>query len=256
MMLEVHPPARAGRPRPTPDLAELPRGFGDAVQASQACFRRLLDATARPGRIQALDESTLAALQHPSGISPALAAVLLTLTDADTRVWLCDSLAAPQALARLAAFGRFHTGMVWADHPEGCEFAFTRASSAPERLLSVLPCGSDEHPQDGATIVIDAPTLRSGHEDAQGRLHLHPAPDGQRHDEADPTPWVRLRGPGIEHAHVLAVGGLSLAFWRARQALQERFPRGVDVIVCCGERIAAVPRSTEVVFMSTPLVKG
>lgn len=256
MMLEVDPPARARRDRSTPDLAELPRGFGDAVQASQASFRRLLDAMARPGRILALDSPTLAALQHPACVSPALAAVLLTLTDADTRVWLCESLAAPPELARLGAFGRFHTGMVWADQPEGCEFAFTRASGAPERLLSVLPAGSDDCPQDGATIVIDAPTLRSAHEDPHGRLHLHDTPDGSRHDEADPTPWVRLSGPGIEHAHALAVGGLSLAFWRARQALQDRFPRGVDVIVCCGDRLAAVPRSTAVVFMSTPLMKG
>lgn len=233
--------------RPIPaavDLAGLPTGFGDAVQASQTTFRRLLDAMARPGRVQALDAATLATLRHPEGISPALAAVLLTLTDADTRVWLGPELASPG----LAAFGRFHTGLVNADSPAHCEFAFTRAHAAPERLLQALPGGSDELPQDGATIVIDAPTLDAVEEDARGRLRTGPAGI----DDADPTPWVRLTGPGIEHAHGLAVGGLSLAFWRARQALQADFPRGVDVIVTCGERFAAVPRSTTVVFMAPP----
>lgn len=239
MMLDVHRPAPAAV-----DLAALPTGFGDAVQSSQATFRRLLDAMARPGRVQSLDAATLAALRHPEGISPALAAVLLTLTDADTRVWLGPELGSPG----LAAFGRFHTGLVDADSPAHCEFAFTRAHAAPERLLQVLPGGSDELPQDGATIVIDAPTLHAAEEDAHGRLRSGPAGV----DDADPTPWVRLTGPGIAHAHGLAVGGLSLAFWRARQALQADFPRGVDVIITCGERFAAVPRSTTVVFMTAP----
>ena len=222
-----------------PALADLPLGFADAVHGTQTSFRCLLDAMARPGRVQGLEAATVHQLQFPPAISPAMAALLLTLCDADTRVWISPAFGAGTESIR--AFGRFHTGLVAVDDPRRAEFAFLPASDAPERTLRELPHGSDEVPQDGATLVIDTPLLAALEEDAAGRTSatLHP-------EDADPTPWVRLTGPGVEHAHRLAVGGLSLAFWRTRQALQGQFPRGVDVVFTSGVRIAAVPRSTRV----------
>lgn len=229
----------------TPALADLPPGFADAVHGTQTSFRCLLDAMARPGRVQSLEAETLHELQFPEAISPAMAALLLTLCDADTRVWISPAFG--DGAAQVHAFGRFHTGLVAVDDPRRADFAFMPASDAPERTLRELPCGSDEVPQDGATLVIDTPLLTAVEEDAAGRLAslLHP-------EDADPTPWVRLTGPGVQHAHRLAVGGLSLAFWRTRLALQPGFPRGVDVVFTCGERMAAVPRSTLVEPLPAP----
>ena len=222
-----------------PALADLPPGFADAVHGTQTSFRCLLEAMARPGRVQSLAPAAAHQLRFPPAISPAMAALLLTLCDADTRVWISPAFGV--GAEQVHAFGRFHTGLVAVDDPRRAEFAFLPASDAPERTLRELPHGSDEVPHDGATLVIDTPLLAALEEDSAGRTTglLHP-------EDADPTPWVRLTGPGVQHAHRLAVGGLGLAFWRARQALQTRFPRGVDVVFTCGERVAAVPRSTHV----------
>ncbi|MCM5682872.1 phosphonate C-P lyase system protein PhnH [Schlegelella sp. S2-27] len=222
-----------------PALANLPLGFADAVHGTQTSFRGLLDAMARPGRVHRLESATAHQLQFPPAISPAMAALLLTLCDADTRVWISPAFGA--GAAHIHAFGRFHTGLVSVDDLRRAQFAFLPASDAPERALRELPHGSDEVPQDGATLVIDTPLLAAQEEDADGRTT-----GPLDREAADATPWVRLTGPGVQHAHRLAVGGLGLAFWRARQALQTRFPRGVDVVFTCGERVAAVPRSTQV----------
>jgi alpha-D-ribose 1-methylphosphonate 5-triphosphate synthase subunit PhnH len=53
----------------------------------------------------------------------------------------------------------------------------------------------------------------------------------------------RLTGPGIQHEHHLRVLGAPADFvsaWARNQAL---FPRGVDVLLCAGDSIAALPRS-------------
>ena len=108
---------------------------------------------------------------------------------------------------------------------------------------SGLRRGSDEAPQGGSTLIVEVPALEATAPLSQ--------PSGPRCDlqtvfQSDWRSSLRLslRGPGIETAQRLSVGGLSADFWRARIAAQADFPRGVDLLLCCGERIAAVPRST------------
>jgi alpha-D-ribose 1-methylphosphonate 5-triphosphate synthase subunit PhnH len=42
------------------------------------------------------------------------------------------------------------------------------------------------------------------------------------------------------------VAGLPLEFWDAARANAARFPRGVDLLLCAGDRLAALPRTTRV----------
>jgi alpha-D-ribose 1-methylphosphonate 5-triphosphate synthase subunit PhnH len=56
---------------------------------------------------------------------------------------------------------------------------------------------------------------------------------------------LRLAGPGIEAEARLRVAGLHPALWPLRAALC-RYPLGVDLILLDGDRIAAIPRSTNV----------
>ena len=60
------------------------------------------------------------------------------------------------------------------------------------------------------------------------------------------APGLTLAGPGIERTHALRVDGLPPGFWAAREKLRPLFPRGIDLILCAGTRLAALPRTTRV----------
>ncbi|MBY0335483.1 MAG: phosphonate C-P lyase system protein PhnH [Acetobacteraceae bacterium] len=179
--------------------------FADPVLDAQGAFRALLHAMSHPGRVVALD----AAPDAPAPLMPAAAAALLTLADAETPVW---TDAAGEALDWL----RFHTGAPFVADPR--DAAFLLATGAPP-ALDALDAGTDEAPQEGATLIAQLPAL------AEGRG------------------W-RLTGPGVEHEHRLAAEGLPPGFAAQWAANAARFPRGVDVILCAGPRLAALPRTT------------
>jgi alpha-D-ribose 1-methylphosphonate 5-triphosphate synthase subunit PhnH len=93
-------------------------------------------------------------------------------------------------------------------------------------LWSRLDLGTDESPQSSATLFVEV--------DALSDQPLH---DGLA---------LTLRGAGIATVRQLAVAGLSEAFWRWRSALQSELPRGIDIVLVCGARLAALPRSTRI----------
>jgi alpha-D-ribose 1-methylphosphonate 5-triphosphate synthase subunit PhnH len=174
-------------------------GFADPVLDAQAGFRAVLEAMSRPGRVQ----TVVAPPEVPPGLSPAAAAMLLTLVDAATPLRLA-------AGAEAEAWVRFHGGCPLVT--EGAAFVLDLSAS----LLDLDP-GTDEEPQSGATLILEVAALAEG------------------------TGW-RLTGPGIRDAHRLRVEGAPSGFvadWTRNRA---RFPRGVDVILCAGTRIAALPR--------------
>ncbi|SIQ10776.1 MULTISPECIES: phosphonate C-P lyase system protein PhnH [Acidiphilium] len=121
----------------------LTPGFADAHE-SQRCFRAILQAISRPGRIVGLDVT----LEPPAPLSPAAAACLLTLTDAMTSVALPES-AAPWLV--------FHTGARLAPPAEA---DFTVSPGRPR--LAGLPRGTDEAPERGATLIADVQSLDTG----------------------------------------------------------------------------------------------
>jgi len=181
-------------------------GFTDPVQDAQSCFRAVLEAMSRPGRIQVLPDG----LTPPAALHPATAAVLLTLTDAETPLHHDAGTEADTWL-------RFHCGCPAVSMADA---AFVLATGQPP-AVSALAQGSDEEPERGATLILQVPALESGHG------------------------W-RLTGPGIAQEHRLWVEGLPPGFvadWRAQRAC---FPRGVDVILCAGHRIAALPRGIRI----------
>jgi alpha-D-ribose 1-methylphosphonate 5-triphosphate synthase subunit PhnH len=93
------------------------------------------------------------------------------------------------------------------------------ALSLPE--LAALPNGTDEMPETSATVILQVSALGSGRR-------------------------FRLEGPGLRQPTELRVDGLPdefVAIWQQNHAL---FPRGVDLILCAGDRLAALPRSVTV----------
>ncbi|WP_372015339.1 phosphonate C-P lyase system protein PhnH [Tistrella mobilis] len=193
-------------------LASLAPGFPDPVGDAQTTFRAVLDAMARPGRIARV--TAVPGLDRP--LSRAAAAVLLALADHDTPVWL-DRVSAP-ALPYL----RFHTGAPLAVAPDKAAFAVIgdpEAMPAPDRFA----LGTDAYPDRSTTLVIEVETLST----------------------ATAAGW-RLEGPGIDGAAHLAVTGLPAGFVAARAALAPLYPRGLDIVLTAGDRLAALPRTTRI----------
>jgi alpha-D-ribose 1-methylphosphonate 5-triphosphate synthase subunit PhnH len=185
---------------------DLP-GFADPVTDAQICFRALLDGLSRPGSLHRLDLG----LMPPASLSPAAAAALLTLVDAETPLWLDDSLAS--SWDWLA----FHCGALRAGRIG--EAAFAAAAAMPD--LADLATGSDTEPETSATLILEVTAL------GRGRSY-------------------RLAGPGLKQPVSIEITGLPPNFvtqWAANHAL---FPRGVDLVLCAGEQICALPRSVRI----------
>lgn len=187
-------------------MTALTPGFADPVLDAQACFRAVLEAMSRPGRVVVAGT----ALRPPAPMNRAAAAVLLALADADTPL---SQDAGPDAEAWL----RFHCGAPLVGPGAA---AFVLATGAAPALAS-LPQGSEEEPQNGATLVLQVEALIPG--------------EG----------W-RLTGPGIESAHRLRVDGAPAGFLAAWAANRAGFPCGVDVVLCAGDRLAALPRTVSI----------
>jgi alpha-D-ribose 1-methylphosphonate 5-triphosphate synthase subunit PhnH len=182
-------------------------GFSEPVTQAQACFRAVLEAMSRPGTLTAAGES----LTVPTPLAPATAAVLLTLVDHDTPLWL-DAAAAP-ARDWIA----FHCGTGFTEQPGNAAFAL--ALSLPD--LATLSPGTHDQPETSATVILQVASLREG-------------------------PRYRLRGPGLRTDATLAVTGLPGDFASVWQRNRGGFPLGVDLVLCAGTTLAALPRSVTV----------
>jgi alpha-D-ribose 1-methylphosphonate 5-triphosphate synthase subunit PhnH len=190
----------------------LQPGFIDPVTGAQSCFRSVLDALARPGSIHAAGDG----LTPPAPLAPATAAVLLTLLDYDTPVWLDSGVAAAQPWIG------FHCGAPVVPCMDAGRFAVA-LSLPPLSLppLGSLPCGTHEAPEDAATLILQVSGFGRGSS-------------------------YRLMGPGLRAPVVLQVDGLPADFasvWQANHAL---YPCGVDLVLCAGTSLAALPRSVAV----------
>ena len=182
-------------------------GFAEPGRDAQAVFRAALTALSEPGRVIDLPVE----LETGLPVGAAALALLLALADADTPLWL-DELASVAT-----GFLRFHTGAPIVADMRAARFALI--ADAPRcPPLDRFAAGEEDYPDRSATLIVEATRLAS------------PGPLG-------------LRGPGIADRHDLAVEGPAphfLAEWAANHA---RFPRGVDILLTCGNRLCGLPRS-------------
>ncbi len=184
---------------------DLP-GFAQPVADAQACFRTVLDAMSHPGRV-----GTIAAnLRAPPPLAPATAAVLLTLTDAETPLWL------DPAADGASDWLRFHCGV-----------SLVPADAAMFAVCLTLPpfgtfnWGSHDGPEESTTVILQLASFDAG-------------------------PRLRLSGPGLREPEVVRLGALPDDFVAAWQANHAAYPRGVDLVLCAGNQVAALPRSLSI----------
>jgi alpha-D-ribose 1-methylphosphonate 5-triphosphate synthase subunit PhnH len=185
--------------------ANLSPGFSDPVSGAQACFRAVLDAMARPGRLHPA-HGALA----PAPLCNAAAAVLLTLVDHETPLWVDPDAASAHAWIA------FHTG---APIRPARRATFAMALSLPD--LTELPNGTDEMPETSATVILQLASL------AAGRRFV-------------------LEGPGLREPAELCADGLPADFAAIWQRNHRLFPRGIDLILCAGNTLTALPRSVAI----------
>lgn len=193
---------------PTP-TGLLP-GFSDPVAEAQGVFRAVLEAMSRPGTIIAPPLS----LAAPAPLSPLTTALLLTLADMDTPVWLDGAAARPAVVEHLG----FHCGCPLVAEPGHAAFAVV-IDGAAMPPLSAFAAGTDADPDRGATLIIQVARLVA---------------DGG---------W-RLSGPGIKGGSSLGAGPLPPGFAAWMAANHAGFPRGIDIILSGPEALACLPRST------------
>ncbi len=194
------------------DLARIVPGFADPTRESQAVFRRVMDAIARPGTVQDLSRAPDA----PAGLDRAAAAVALTLFDFETPVWLDPALRGGDA----EAWVRFHCGCPLTTQPDEAAFALVvDAANAPE--LADFNQGDAKYPDRSTTVIFQLPALTGGAE-------------------------VVLTGPGVKTQAVIGPKGLADGFWDQVQTNHAQFQFGVDLLLVAGDRLIGLPRSTRV----------
>lgn len=193
----------------TVDLASVPAGFARPVFDAQASFRRVLEAMARPGRVQQID----LALRGPAELHAAAAAIALALLDQDTPVWLSPALAG----AGVRTFLGFHCGCPFVAQTERARFALVDGWRELPLLESLDP-GTDLYPDRSCTVILQAGGFEAGRS-------------------------VELQGPGIAHVQPLRLDGLPDAFIEQWARNRERFPRGVDLLVVHRDQVVGLPRT-------------
>ncbi|WP_374569892.1 phosphonate C-P lyase system protein PhnH [Phenylobacterium sp.] len=191
------------------DLTQVRPAFADPVRQSQSVFREVMESVARPGRVADLG----LAVDPPQGLSPAAAAVALTLFDFETPVWLDPALAGGEAEAWL----RFHCGCPLTADPAQAAFALvTDAANAPP--LAAFNQGDAKYPDRSTTLILQIAALEGGQP-------------------------VTLSGPGVKGEIAIAPAGLPAGFWDQFETNSVQFQFGVDVLLVAGQALIGLPRS-------------
>ncbi|HEY2754565.1 MAG TPA: phosphonate C-P lyase system protein PhnH [Pseudolabrys sp.] len=181
--------------------------------ASQAAFRAVMEAFARPGEIRTLDE-----VAAPAPLAPATAALVQALADYETPVWLDSMFAAVPAVAEWI---RFQTGAAVVKDGRDAAFALVADPLALPDFDS-FAVGTEDYPDRSTTVIVQVCLFKG--------------------------PAFTLKGPGIKGRCSLAATPLPVDFAERLRANRELFPRGIDVVLVAGAQAAALPRSVRVVM--------
>ena len=185
------------------DSTSLEGGFANPPVEAAEAFRAVLEAMARPGRIETLRGAT-----PPAPVSVAAGAVLLTLCDAETPLYIAGAADCPEVWQWVS----FHTG---APKSSAGEAMFALGTWDDLLPLDQYSIGRADYPDRSATLIVEMPELV-----ARG---------------------ATLTGPGIKDTASLSVPDVA-----AFQANRAMFPLGLDFVLTCEDRIAGLPRSTRV----------
>lgn len=182
-----------------------------SVFENQAAFRAVMDAFAAPGAVK-----TLADAAAPPPLAPATAAIVRSLADFETPIWLDPALSDPAAVEWI----RFQTGAPIVAHKQAASFALIGASEDMTDFAQ-FSTGTADFPDRSCTVLLQVGSLREGE-------------------------GLTLTGPGIKCVRQLRVDPLPSGFVQRWAVNRESFPCGTDLILIAGSEIAALPRSVRI----------
>ncbi|GLV53589.1 phosphonate C-P lyase system protein PhnH [Dictyobacter sp. S3.2.2.5] len=209
-------------------------------------FRALLDALARPGKINQLELPHFAG-EAPSYFSSACAShtpinmyalgALLTLLDRETTFimavngqWLAHTETAVQWTIL-----RSGSTALDADHARQAAFAFF-CNGENSQMLAQLSVGTLLEPELSATAFYCVESLA----DAEKREELH-----------GDFMTLELRGPGIQEVRIVNVEGLAKSDIEAILFARQSYPLGIDIyLVDRTGRCIGLPRTTKILVHS------
>lgn len=191
--------------------AALYPGLADPIFDAQAAFRILLDALAHPGQVYDLQSDT----DSVADVSAEVLAILLSLGDADTPIWIDPIWQSDILSAHLA----FHTGAPVTNSPEEAVFAVVSpaAFAAPFKSFSI---GTPEYPDRSTTVIIPVEGF------------------------GDRAPLI-LEGPGIEGDQPFFPEPMPEGLAGQITVNAALYPLGIDMIFTAPGKVAAVPRSSQ-----------
>ncbi len=196
------------------EVNDLGGGFAEPVFGAQAAFRAVMGAMAEPGRIRVLPGE---GPNPPLPLSPTVAAIICTLCDADTPLWLDPFLEKNDAVSRWIAFW---TGAPATQNPVEAHFAVVSDPQAMPALES-FALGSQEFPDRSTTIILQVADFLSG-------------------------PGLSLSGPGIRERALVAPSPMPRNFATQWAANNAHYPRGIDMILAGPGAVAALPRTAKI----------
>jgi alpha-D-ribose 1-methylphosphonate 5-triphosphate synthase subunit PhnH len=192
-------------------IAELPAGFADKVLSAQSTFRSVMDAMARPGSVQRIT----AVAGTPSPVMRGTAAIVLTLFDHDTPIWLDPKMSATPDVAKWL---KFHTSAPVVADASISSFALVGEAAALP-ALDRFSFGTSEYPDRSTTLILQVKSLTQG-------------------------PAVELQGPGIDGTAILQAIIEPFDLFERLAVNATLFPRGIDVVLVHDDAIVAIPRTT------------
>jgi alpha-D-ribose 1-methylphosphonate 5-triphosphate synthase subunit PhnH len=197
-----------------PNAAET--GF-DNVHDTQQVYRRLLDTLSRPGTTASIAAAEKLLFSEP--LHNFIAAAALTLLDNEVTFHI--ALPGAEALSnwiRQSTFSR-------SAEPEEADYIFASGSETPA-WASKLKNGLPEFPETSASLLLTIDNCMASEEGSSVYL---------------------LQGPGIRGEATICVGGLEPAWMLVREALNEEFPRGIDIwLLDKNGNLIGIPRTTRI----------
>ncbi|MGH8019553.1 MAG: phosphonate C-P lyase system protein PhnH [Opitutaceae bacterium] len=188
----------------------------DDVFDAQRHFRTVLDAMARPGKINRL---ACVSLTPPPSLGRGAACVAFALLNADVAYHLAGFGGEEVEYLRVNTSSRVAS----ADAADFL-FLFGTGEDAPIRAAKV---GAPAYPETSATAIIQV-----------GQIGKSSATRGLQ---------LTLQGPGVETHEIVFVTGLDASHLEALREKNAEFPLGVDaILVSADDCILCLPRTTKV----------